>query len=402
MSNDNRYDSERRWWLLSLCLHVAVFGALLWFTPLRELVTPRPTDLRQQEQERIAQQTGEQFERTVDRIRELQAAEIRRKVEALRAIEEAMAALEQAKTEEYKTATGQTVEEPTTPEAKRTEQEIERLKQQAEEQRRKAAEQEAVRAQKEAESQRLRDQAGEESVRQEQELRAARAEAQQEAERLKKELDALRKQRPKDRSELTRQIKDGEKKLDSQRREEKDLGRRVDEVVRARPALNAKARTAGEAEEKAMEAAQSAREAAAYFEARARRLTREGASQEAPPDLAKTDVPELLDAADDMESGIAESYQRIRATEMAMIRSLPLAQALAATEVALPQRPELDRKALALRATTGLDYQKFASEVGKAEQQLEDMNLLGRTMLDAARNLMADNHPGFKVSVESP
>ncbi|MEY4387443.1 MAG: hypothetical protein RLY20_2726 [Verrucomicrobiota bacterium] len=97
------------------------------------------------------------------------------------------------------------------------------------------------------------------------------------------------------------------------------------------------------------------------------------------------DLASVYQAAVQTEAELAETYRRLRATDLAMQRQIPLARALELTDAARPARPEL---AGALRAGNA-DTAAQREAILQAREQLTAMRSLADSMLAQARGLGA-------------
>lgn len=96
----------------------------------------------------------------------------------------------------------------------------------------------------------------------------------------------------------------------------------------------------------------------------------------------KMDLPKLYDAAVKTEEALTESYRRLRATELAMIRQVPLAKAMELTDSAKVDRPQLQS---ALTNATDMDAAREAMQSARAE--INAMHQLASSLLAQAREM---------------
>ena len=96
------------------------------------------------------------------------------------------------------------------------------------------------------------------------------------------------------------------------------------------------------------------------------------------------DLAGVYQSAVQTESELAESYRRLRATELAMQRQIPLAQALELTDVARPARPDL-AAALSNSPSNGADLAAQRQAILEARSQIAAMRSLADSMLAQAR-----------------
>ncbi|MEO0017342.1 MAG: hypothetical protein RLZZ522_625, partial [Verrucomicrobiota bacterium] len=104
-------------------------------------------------------------------------------------------------------------------------------------------------------------------------------------------------------------------------------------------------------------------------------------SEQPPSDLAGVYQQALL-----TEAELTEIYQRLRATQLAMQRGIPLARALELTEVARPERPDLTAS-LGGPPGNGADAEAQRQAVLDARSQVAAMRSLADSMLGQARGL---------------
>ncbi len=104
-----------------------------------------------------------------------------------------------------------------------------------------------------------------------------------------------------------------------------------------------------------------------------------------PPDVAAAegaDVPMLYDGARLMEDRIAESFKEVRALDLAMVRDMELAQARGDIDVVRPVRPGLDAELLREAVRTGPLFEAHKEELRKALRETNSMVRLARRMLE--------------------
>ncbi len=94
------------------------------------------------------------------------------------------------------------------------------------------------------------------------------------------------------------------------------------------------------------------------------------------------DLPKLYDTALKTEEELAESYRRLRATELAMIRNIPLADALQATDSVKVNRPEF-QSAL----TNTVDFEAAREAIQNTRSEIKSIHQLGSSLLAQARGL---------------
>lgn len=109
-------------------------------------------------------------------------------------------------------------------------------------------------------------------------------------------------------------------------------------------------------------------------------------SEAAPAPSAPKDLAGVYQAAMQTESELAETYRRLRATDLAMARQIPLARALELTEVARPARPDLASQ-LRGAAANGADLETQRQVVQDVRSEIGTMRSLADSMLAQARGL---------------
>jgi hypothetical protein len=110
------------------------------------------------------------------------------------------------------------------------------------------------------------------------------------------------------------------------------------------------------------------------------------ASSASAPEKSAADLAGVYQAAVDAEAEFTEAYRRLRATDLAMQRDIPLARALELTDAARPERPDL---AASLRGSPS-DAEAAAGQrqaIQEARSQVAAMRSLADSMLAQARGL---------------
>jgi len=109
-------------------------------------------------------------------------------------------------------------------------------------------------------------------------------------------------------------------------------------------------------------------------------------------DLATLPVAELYRLAREREAGFVNELARVRAYELATIQQVPLSKALAATVLAPPDRPDLDRAALETPVTSAIDGRLAAlkRELALASQEARNMVVACERMLDLAKGVLGE------------
>jgi hypothetical protein len=147
---------------------------------------------------------------------------------------------------------------------------------------------------------------------------------------------------------------------------------------------------ARQAQVRAKEAQQRARAAVARAVADARPVVAakarppDAARSERRPDLRDLNVADLYELAVKAEQRTTETYKHVRAAELAMIREIPLPEAMDQTDVARPIRPELDRRLLTAPVRDLATADRHKKEVETAVREIESMVTLGRRLLSLA------------------
>ena len=101
-----------------------------------------------------------------------------------------------------------------------------------------------------------------------------------------------------------------------------------------------------------------------------------------PEEIAKMDLSKLYQTSVKTEGTLTESYRRLRATELAMIRQIPLARALELTDTAKVVRPDLQS---ALANTADIAASRDAVQNTRAE--INAIHQLASSLLSQAREL---------------
>ncbi|MBI5384981.1 MAG: hypothetical protein HZA90_09885 [Verrucomicrobia bacterium] len=104
------------------------------------------------------------------------------------------------------------------------------------------------------------------------------------------------------------------------------------------------------------------------------------------PNVYDMNLPELYQTAVTTEGQLTEAYKRIRATELAMLRQIPLKRAMELTEVAKVVRPNL-KPALQATATSGEDVPAVRETVQAASSEINAMVTLGLSLFAQAKGL---------------
>ncbi|MBN8459752.1 MAG: hypothetical protein J0M04_18130 [Verrucomicrobia bacterium] len=114
-------------------------------------------------------------------------------------------------------------------------------------------------------------------------------------------------------------------------------------------------------------------------------------------DLARKNVAALYQLARATERELTESFRRKRATELAMLRQIPLDRALALTDVSRPMRPDLDG-ALRQPVDGGPAAVAVREAVETARDEITSMVQLAQMLLDQAADSAREN--GATISMD--
>lgn len=171
---------------------------------------------------------------------------------------------------------------------------------------------------------------------------------------------------------------------------EKDFLQRQDEALRAQ-----------EAARQAQDAARAEFEVALARPAEGRSLAAATATLPSPPSGKEPTgmaLPELYRTALDTEAGLTESYRQIRATELAMIRQIPLGRAVELTDVTKAIRPDL-AGALGKAVASGEEAASARESIQSARAEINAMVQLGSSLLAHAKGL--DRGDGSTLSMDN-
>lgn len=141
---------------------------------------------------------------------------------------------------------------------------------------------------------------------------------------------------------------------------------------------------AQQAQARARETFAIARSRPAPADAGSASLSNPSASASPPLDhnVDKMDLAQLYQASVKSEDALTESYRRLRATELAMIRQIPLARAMELTDTAKVVRPELQS---ALTNNSDIAAQRDA--VANTRAEINSIHQLASSILAQARDL---------------
>ena len=102
--------------------------------------------------------------------------------------------------------------------------------------------------------------------------------------------------------------------------------------------------------------------------------------------LATADLASLYDSAVATEGRLTETYRRVRALDLAMIRQIPLSNAVQLTEVARTLRPDL-KAPLRASVTDDAAVPAVRQAVATASAEISSMVAVGNSMLATAKGL---------------
>jgi len=427
----SRRDRGRsRWFLASLTLHVVAILALLYMTPVREMVKQviRRTeparnmsarglqDLAEAIEYRAADQIADnarQLERIFDRIEEARQSITGRfrqfeKWQKTTAPEDALREMEQAA--EYMDKAAESMAESESIETTDRQQGVaENAQQRAEKQLQMipfdvsdamSAQQAADDAHQQAKAAHdlRRDMEGQVTA-EELRLETARQEARQREQRLREAQEQGKSQD---------QVKREAQRLEDQRQQVQEAAGQLEEYKEQAEELQQAAVHAQKL------AARTQREAIEALKSSIERQSQQGGAVAAagsnfqPVDIPKpqsvdgvgADVPELYDISRTLEDRIAESFREVRAMDLAMVRDMPLGDARHDIDVIRPVRPELDRKLLAEAVRTDERFDAHKQEVKKAMRETSSMVNLAQRMLAMSSQSVEKMKFGTDVPME--
>lgn len=139
-----------------------------------------------------------------------------------------------------------------------------------------------------------------------------------------------------------------------------------------------------------LRAAQGLQAAATSAQAQAAKVFAEARNGISSPSVIPVKSDENLagiyQSAVQTEAALTEAYRRLRATDLALQRDIPLARALELTDAARPERPDLTT---ALSASQNIDPAAQRQAIQEARAQIAAMRSLADSMLAQARGLAA-------------
>lgn len=116
-----------------------------------------------------------------------------------------------------------------------------------------------------------------------------------------------------------------------------------------------------------------------------------------PSNVEKMNLAQIYESAVKSEESLTQSYRRLRAVDLAMVRRTPLSKAIELTEVARVLRPDL-QAGLQASVDTGEEVAAAREAVQNAKAEVGAMVRLATSMLSQAKGL--DRASGSTVSVE--
>lgn len=163
-------------------------------------------------------------------------------------------------------------------------------------------------------------------------------------------------------------------------------------VAELAPAIDAALKQAQQTEAQAQQAQAQAKEALARSAERLEQAVAKASERAAVPVPAQPEtspatsrnLAELYNQALQAEDTLTNTYKQVRAAELAAIRKLPMAQALALTEVAKPVRNTVDTKILSENIRDVQGVQKQEKAINAASAELDSMVSLARRMKELA------------------
>lgn len=119
------------------------------------------------------------------------------------------------------------------------------------------------------------------------------------------------------------------------------------------------------------------------------------------PQVEHKNLAEAYQASVTAEEQIAETYKHVHATKVAMIRQVPVKDALAETVVAKTTRPALDENLLKKNVRTASGAREHRAEVEKATMEVESMVAASDRLLRMAKQSTGSDDAGASVSLAS-
>lgn len=425
------------WFIVSAVLHGAALVALIYFTPLRELV---PTDLFQHARaeqsmssdqladlsEAIESRTAEQVRENIQQlegmfkeIRDVQS-QIGRRYDQFAATQQQTAAQDAAK--EMQAALDQMAEAQKSIEAQAAIETTDRhqaLAEQAQERADRKLDQvdypvrEVKDLQKQAdqthqEAKTAHDQSREAGANRDAARRQVEQEIKPDVEKAKADLaDAQKKNSQRDQERAKTRLAERETRL-------KDVTAKADQYEADRAKAVAEAaklqKAAAEKQAKALQALQkeiAQREQTGSAGARTARTSDSSDTTKIAGDLKPKaadakDVPELYELGKRTEDQIAESFKEVRAMDLAMVRDMKLTDAREDIDVVRPVRPKLDAELLREAVETDARFDAHKEELKKALRETNSMVNLASRMLEMSRQSVKNAKFGTDAAMAEP
>ncbi len=413
---------DRGWFVASLAVHVLALLALVYLTPVREIVreiverTRPQATMSAQEIDALAesiefrtaervQENAEELDRVLGEMAEIQGDvaqnfltfdEQRRRSAAEDALQEMEQAVEQMQEAARSIERGATVEEVDRPQA---------LGEQAQDRARRKLEMvgfdvsDPARKQRTAIEQHQAAKSAHDAHRDRiDELAYARREVEVVETELGKRREALKRAR--DAGDSAARQQDLQRSVNAEQKRANELKGKADAAARER---DKQRQVSADLQRRAIEAQQSAVDALrGAIEQRSQMLaqlppSQGGAGQSGesalrlPPSASRdgaedeaADIGEIYERARDSEDRIAGTLKEVRAMDLAMVRDMELEDARGDIDVVRPVRPDLDRELLREAVRTDRRFEEHKAEMEKALRETTSMVNLAYHMLEMA------------------
>ncbi len=115
-------------------------------------------------------------------------------------------------------------------------------------------------------------------------------------------------------------------------------------------------------------------------------------------EVAGKNLADLYQFGKSSESRVAEKFKIYRAAELAAIRKVSVVEAAKSIQVAIPDREKLDLDMLAKRGA-GKNFERYKSQVQKADHQLDAMVTLAEEMLAEVKKQQEQSQQDVKVTL---
>ncbi len=417
--------------MVSLCLHLLACFALVYLTPVREVVREIVRETRPQ-----ARMSGRELERLAEAIEMRAADQIEQNTRELQRLLEQITDVHQNISEEFRYFEKQQRAEAPREALQEMEQALEHMEQAtdsierdapieqtdrhqalAEQAQRRAATKldmtefdvtEAARKQDRA-AEKHREAKDAHDAHREQKITVSQQEqalstAEEEADKVRRQLEKMK--------EAGRPEKHVKRKAnDLQKRDQRvaEMTEKLEAGVQKKEQMRAEAaRKQEEAEAAQQEALQQLRSTVQQHE---RQLAREAtveagvltppaearAAEEAETDIGDLDVAQLYERARNSEDEIAKNLKDVRAMDLAMVRDIELEDARDDIDLVRPVRPELHPELLREAVRTANRFEAHKEEVGKALRETTSMVNLAHRMLEMANQSVAKMKFGADV-----